>query len=413
MKTTTMPIKIQGETFKSMPSLSLEQIYPEPVGGVNLNTCGDPDCGNFGVPLRKDLPERRGNSEALVKLTTADKALSVGLGVYTMASTGLKRDARASSILEYKDEPRARYDARTIKCGYRASAGRCNLVQTLLSNQQFHHEALRLHSMNGLLSGPSCGDCGQHYLHDPTAFALDGANVKKDPRGDTHSAAAGNSKTLSVRVVCKRCRGKKGARFTISPAHRRQKDRSANIRILRELVNERGLNDIRRRLASPDGESTIGMSRLYDRIIWLESVLLAYERAQLERWRSEQTKQGKFRHHRIAHDDIVLGVNWETKSDRRITQLNCSVSADIASGYVFRMDVDFDPNVDPVELLMDYYGGRDGPPSLRLNYQKADGSEFSHPMFEMQRPTGLTRKAHSSLLQRTRLPCFKTRFLKA
>ena len=40
-------------------------------------------------------------------------------------------------------------------------------------------------------------------------------------------------------------------------------------------------------------------------------------------------------HMRIAHDDVVISVNWESRSDRRLTPLQCSVSADIDTGYVF------------------------------------------------------------------------------
>ena len=31
---------------KSIPPLSLRHLYPPVVGGHNLNTCGNPDCGN-------------------------------------------------------------------------------------------------------------------------------------------------------------------------------------------------------------------------------------------------------------------------------------------------------------------------------------------------------------------------------
>lgn len=75
----------------------------------------------------------------------------------------------------------------------------------------------------------------------------------------------------------------------------------------------------------------------YARIFWLERTLLAYERAPLAEWRKrvkrQRVKDGKpYVHTRIAHDDVSIGVNWETRADRRITQLNCSVSADIRSG---------------------------------------------------------------------------------
>lgn len=41
----------------------------------------------------------------------------------------------------------------------------------------------------------------------------------------------------SVRVIHKPCRGKPGARFTVSSEHRRQKDRTDNLQILSLLVN--------------------------------------------------------------------------------------------------------------------------------------------------------------------------------
>ena len=50
-------------------------------------------------------------------------------------------------------------------------------------------------------------------------------------------------------------------------------------------------------LCHPRGETEPGMSRLYDRIFWLERTLLAYEQAQLAVWRKrverERIKDGK------------------------------------------------------------------------------------------------------------------------
>lgn len=132
------------------------------------------------------------------------------------------------------------------------------------------------------------------------------------------------------------------------------------------------------------------MSRLYDRIFWLERTLLAYEQAQLAEWRKrverQSIKNGKpYSHTRIAHDDIVVGVNWQTKIDRTITQLNCSVSADIRSGYVFRCDVDFDPTIDPLEVLDAYFGvARET--SLRKQYRNSKET-FTAPTIHFQRPT--------------------------
>jgi len=39
-----------------IPNLPQEQVYPVVPGWINLNTCGDPDCGNFGVAPDFALP---------------------------------------------------------------------------------------------------------------------------------------------------------------------------------------------------------------------------------------------------------------------------------------------------------------------------------------------------------------------
>lgn len=192
-----------------------------------------------------------------------------------------------------------------------------------------------------------------------------------------------------MRLIHKPCRCKKGSRFTVSVDHARQKDRSGNIRILSELVNKVAINGLRRVLAPARGASEAGVARIYDRIFWLERVLLAYEKAQLAQWRERLAKEGRPRHIRIAHDDIVLTVNWETAKETRVTSFNCAVSADIQSGYVFRIGVDFDPTVDPVSLLdgLFFDQGRVGDP-LRKVYTKASGEAFIAPRMSFQRPTG-------------------------
>ena len=208
-------------------------------------------------------------------------------------------------------------------------------------------------------------------------FVFNGANAREGARQP------------GVRLIHKPCRGKKGARFTVSVEHARQKDRSDNIRILSELVNKVAINGLRRLLNPAPGASEVGVARIYDRIFWLERVLLAYEKAQLSQWRARLAREGRQRHSRIAHDDIVLTVNWETSRDTRVTSLNCAVSADIQSGYVFRVDVDFDPTVDPATLLdVLFFDQSEVGDSLRKVYTKADGTAFPAPRMSFQRPTG-------------------------
>lgn len=137
------------------------------------------------------------------------------------------------------------------------------------------------------------------------------------------------------------------------------------------------------------GKRKVGVKKIYDRIFWLEKTLLAYEQAQLSQWRARLKRQKRFCHTRIAHDDVVLGVNWETSRDRRITALNCATSADIRSGFVFRVDVDFDPTVDPVRFISDTYLGENGSePALRKHYIQKSGKEFTAPLMHFQRPSG-------------------------
>ena len=151
-------------------------------------------------------------------------------------------------------------------------------------------------------------------------------------------------RACSMGVIHEPCRGLPGARFTLSSEHPRQKKRDKKIHILSLIVNGNGVDDLRRILRTPRGEGTRGRD------------LLAYEQAQLANWpkrvERQRVKDGKpYIHTQIAHDDIVVGVNWQTKIDRKITQMNCSVSAEIQSGYVFRCDVDFDPTIDPLEVV--------------------------------------------------------------
>jgi hypothetical protein len=123
--------------------------------------------------------------------------------------------------------------------------------------------------------------------------------------------------------------------------------------------------------------------------------LLAFEHAQLARWKSERESSGKPISHHLAHDDIVLTVNWETSSDRRLTHLNCSATADVRSGYVYRIDVDFDPTVDPATLFEQCYVDPDvGLKNLRKAYSQKNGLEFTAPLMEFQRPTGRLDEQH-------------------
>lgn len=364
---------------KSIQQLSVDQLYPEIPGEINLNTCGDPDCGNFGVAPWDAHSAFRGRNAAQKRLaaSVSNAAISAGVGRYKLGTPGNKDLERVSDAIEYDGDPHAWSDGRILKCLHGRRNGVCDVQFQVMSNAHLEDEIARLKSQNDVLRGPICGACGTPYLEKPEEFAFNGANGKA------------KAKPLGIRLIHKPCRAQKGARFTVSVDHRRQKDRSDNIRILSQLVNEAGINALRRLLEPPRGASQVGIQRIYDRIFWLERVLLAYERAQLGKWQKRLRNENRMRHNRIAHDDIVLGVNWETSADRRITALNCAVSADIQSGYVFRIDVDFDPTVDPVSCLeAAYLDPATQGTTLRKRYQQASGVSFTAPLLSFQRPTG-------------------------
>lgn len=117
------------------------------------------------------------------------------------------------------------------------------------------------------------------------------------------------SNPKGVRVIHKPCKGNPGARFTISLPHARQKTTKDNLRVLQALVNSAGINDVKRILSASGTRTSIGTSRLYDRIAWLEQVFLAYEKEMLRRWRTKVENSRQRVVHRLSHDDLILSVN--------------------------------------------------------------------------------------------------------
>jgi hypothetical protein len=65
----------------------------------------------------------------------------------------------------------------------------------------------------------------------------------------------------------------------------------------------------------------------------LEKVFLAAEREMLRRWRKRVARSNEAVQYRLGHDDIVLSSTWEATA----TAINCSVTADVDSGYVIAL----------------------------------------------------------------------------
>lgn len=331
---------------KSIPQLSLKAIYPHPTPQINMNTCGDIDCGNYGVAPNFSLPVFKGSGAAQRKLLASVKmpALATGLGGYSLTSDSKK--STISKAFEYQNDPRAWDDGREIECHHQKGNGECGIEFNIMSNELLLEEFDRLRTQNGILEGPKCGHCGARYLDGPDEFVFNGAHGKLAPEGNRRK-----EKAAGFRMIHKPCKGKPGARISTTLDHQGQKKQHDNVRLLRALVNGASINDLARLLSDPDTGKKCGVSRIYSRIFWLEKTMLAFEQAKLREWKSKQEKTGRFIHTRIAHDDVLISINWESRQDRRLTPLTCSVSADIRSGYVFRIDANFDTRVDPASFF--------------------------------------------------------------
>ena len=97
--------KIGDRVVKSIQQLSLQAIYPAVPSKINLNTCGDPDCGNYGLGPDFSLPVFRGLDARVRKQLAATErpALAMGRGSYRL--NGSAKNNRISDAFEYAEEP--------------------------------------------------------------------------------------------------------------------------------------------------------------------------------------------------------------------------------------------------------------------------------------------------------------------
>lgn len=367
-------------------NFKLHQLYPGP-GGHHLNTCANPDCHNFGVAPEAKA-ERRSRYQTARSDLTKEQLRTIaehGPGAYKLAGAD-KSHRRVSQAFHHANAPYQWHDQRTVRCKAMLSNGTiCNSGFSILSGDHLNEEIERLRNHNGVLDGPACGACGMRFLAKPDEFSLNGAHQRTKDRNGKPLKNTGAPK--AVRVLHKPCKGLPGARISISVPHARQKVSKDNLRILNAVLNSAGIMDAKRMLGAENAGKKMGISRIYDRVSWLEQVFLAYEREMLRRWRARLEDEGQEIEHRLCHDDLVLTVNWETATDRRNTQLNCSVTADARSGFVYRMDVDFDPRIRPIEMFKQCYLDEDeNPKNLWREYP--DASIGTAPLFSWQRPTG-------------------------
>ncbi len=65
--------------------LSVQAVYPARAAEINLNTCGDPDCGNYGLSPEFSLPGlKTRNAHQRRQAAAGLPALASGSGSYAL-----------------------------------------------------------------------------------------------------------------------------------------------------------------------------------------------------------------------------------------------------------------------------------------------------------------------------------------
>jgi len=84
---------------QTLPKLTVSQLYPDQRKEINLNTCGDPDCGNYGVSPDPVFDQfvGRGAEARRQAAGRADPKIAAGLGFYTMSSVKTRSASRRFS----------------------------------------------------------------------------------------------------------------------------------------------------------------------------------------------------------------------------------------------------------------------------------------------------------------------------
>ena len=194
---------------------------------------------------------------------------------------------------------------------------KCGQSSSLKSNSAIREEVNRI---SAYLAGPqaSCPnpDCQNH-----------GADV----RG--HRAlylSHGRTKAGSPRWRCKAC----GRVFSERKINREQTKPHKNAIIFRMLVNKGAIRGISR-------VADVSLQTVYDKINFIHRQCLA-----LLAERESRIAAMRLPRLYISTDRQDYVLNWTSRKDRKNTQLTAVASADSRSGYVFAMNVNFEPDVD-------------------------------------------------------------------
>lgn len=264
--------------------------FPPTAAGIQVNCCKNPKCANFGVPPKAGVPMRGG--------ARAPRTTPYEPGDYRVVATG-------------KDLP-------ALHCQL------CGDTFPMQSNLAIAEELLRISAyLEPVL--PRCTN---------EVCALSSAPAR--PENVTRFGANAHG---TPRYKCVGC-GKAfafGGRST-----RRQRRTHHNRDIFQHLMNAMPLRRIIKVL-------DISPAQLYDRIDFLHDQCEMFV-GERERTLLDRDDLGT---RYLSVDRQKLVVNWHSKKVRKNTLLSSIATADQASGYVFGVNVNFDPALAAEEVEKD------------------------------------------------------------
>lgn len=203
----------------------------------------------------------------------------------------------------------------------------CGEILPLRSNLAVAEEIYRLVSYLEPKVDASCPNeaCAKHgviILEDPKNYVQFGKTAAGTPRWRCN----GCGKTFTV-----------GAKATL-----RQRKTHKNRDVFALLMNKTPLN----RMAEITG---LNKTTLYGKIDFIHRQCMAFV-AERERQLLRDFDLPKMY---VCVDRQVFTVNWSNRKDRRNVQLNAIASADLTTGYVFGMHLNFDGSLDPTAVERD------------------------------------------------------------
>jgi len=273
---------------------------PLPFGGVNVNFCKNPLCGNFGVPAQSEHGKTgRGN---------------VSADGYIVAGGGEGKGGTRIPMLHCK------------KCGENP---------TLKSNEGICLEYGRI---TAYLSSSSAGnifscpakDCPNHEQRTELSKTQEGKVFVVDT---AHYVLYGFTGQGARRIQCRAC----GKVFSPRPATSisRQRKSHLNKTLFALLMNKSPIRRICEVLS-------LSPSTVYRKMDFIHGQCMLFVAEREKQW----IERGCRRVY-VSVDRQDYTVNWSERKDKRNVVLSAVGSADNETGYVFGMHLNFDPEENP------------------------------------------------------------------